>query len=208
MTEQKKRRVGILGGTFDPIHYGHIRMAETFYEAASPECILVMPSGIPAYKLEKQKISAAVHRENMVRLAIEDIPWAVYSDMEILREGNTYSSDTLRILHEQEPDSEFHFLVGADQLLYMDKWHEIGTVLSLAVIGAFMRPGNSREEMLLQIGRLKKLYPYADIRLYEMKEVDVSSTMIRRLAGEEKSLSGLLPEKTAEYILENGLYRN
>ncbi|MCQ2513342.1 MAG: nicotinate-nucleotide adenylyltransferase, partial [Lachnospiraceae bacterium] len=124
-------KIGILGGTFDPIHYGHLILAETAYDRFHLDKVLIMPAGDPYFK-DLDKVGADLHRAEMTKIAIWDNPHFEYSDLELKREGNTYTVDTLRILHEEYPNDELFFIIGSDTLYQMEKWNRPEEIFSLA----------------------------------------------------------------------------
>jgi len=199
------KRIGIMGGTFDPVHLGHIRMGEEALRQLGLEEVWYIPSGVPAYKLARHEVSSAEERLQMLRLALEGRESFRISEMEILREGNTYTSDTLTELHRKYPEVHFYFLVGGDSLDYMDRWHEAATIFRLATIGAFPRLRFSRKEISEKAGALRDRFG-ARIRLLTMEPFDYSSTDIRTRVREGAELSDLLPDSVARYISENRLY--
>ena len=115
--------IGIMGGTFNPFHNGHLQLALQAYRQFELSKVLVMPSGTPAHKSTKELIAAS-HRCQMVSGAIADYPYLELSLLEVERKGNTYTSDTLKALHRQNPDLKIYFIIGADSLFDLPKWHE------------------------------------------------------------------------------------
>ena len=205
MKDAKTKRIGIMGGTFDPIHIGHIRMGLVAKEALDLSEVWYMPSGTPAYKLHKQEVSEGEDRLDMLELAIGGIDGFSLSDIELKRAGNTYTSDTLTELKKTHPGVHFYFIVGGDSLDYMDEWHEAAVIFRLATIAAFPRADFSTEALREKAKELRKIFG-ARIRVLWMEPFNSSSTEIRRLAGEGKDLTGLVPPAVADYIVKNGLY--
>ena len=123
MQEQTRRRVGLMGGTFDPIHIGHLMLAECAYEQFQLEQVLFLPAGNPPHK-DKRKVGATdAQRIDMVRLAIEGNPHFKLDPEEMLRKGYTYTKDTLNLLTQQHPDIDYYFIIGADSLMAFDTWY-------------------------------------------------------------------------------------
>ncbi len=201
------KKIGILGGTFNPIHNGHMEMACQAAEEFELEKILIMPNNIPAYK-DNEDIVSATHRFAMAKLAAEAYPDMEASDMEIKREGITYTSDTLRLLSEKYPGIKWYFIIGGDSLIHFDEWHEPDSILKLSALVVAVRGGISREQIKNKIDLLKNKYKYAEILLTNEAPVNVSSTEIRQCIKSGKSISGLVPDRVFNYIMENGLYKN
>lgn len=199
------KKIGILGGTFDPIHNGHLMMGKAAFEEAGLDEIWFMPTGTPAYKAGSRRISDKEHRIRMTELAIRDIRCSLCSRMETDREGNTYTADTLTTLKQQYPDCELYYIVGADSLDYMDRWYHPERIFPCAVILVVMRSTQSLEEVHLKIKELSDRF-HADIRLLSHKQVDISSTQLRKMAAAGDDISGLLPESVQQYISDHKLY--
>lgn len=202
-----KTRVGILGGTFDPIHNAHLALGRQAMLHFGLEQVLFMPTGDSYFKSGKQQITDASHRAAMVRLAIADEPQFVFSDIELLRDGKTYTADTLSYLHRQNPEVEYHFILGADSLRDIDRWYEPQIIFDSAVILVANRNYQVSEARLRQeILYLKEKF-HARIELLQVKSMDISSTQIR--AQVEKGGGGqqLVPPAVFQYIQTHGLYR-
>lgn len=202
----KKRRIGIMGGTFDPVHIAHLRLAECAYEQFQLDEVLFMPSGEPPHKKDKLVLEDN-HRANMVKLAIGDNPHFTFSDIEIKRDGFSYTSDTLIWLCEKNPNAEYYFIVGADSLNYMEKWHNPQDIFDHAVILAANREQLPEEQIDRQIAFLHKQFGGKILKL-TLPNLQVSSHMLRELAAEGKSIRYYVPESVRQYIEENNLYQN
>lgn len=203
MKMNEKKRVGIMGGTFNPIHNGHIAIAAAAKEACDLELVVFMPNGYPAYK-EKPEI-ADEDRENMVKCAIEEYPDFCYSDFEISQHDITYTARTLPAFKRMHPDWEIYYIVGSDSLCYMDQWYHPEIIFAEAVIVAACRDTESRQEIEQYKDLLVRRYN-ADIRLVYNEVVPVSSTEIREAVAQHKPFDHLLPESVAQYIRNRGLY--
>ncbi len=199
------KKIGILGGTFDPIHYGHLMMGEAALTEACLDEIWYMPTGTPAYKAGSRRISDKTHRVRMTELAIQNKEGYLCSRLEAEREGNTYTADTLTALKEMYPDDKLYYIVGADSLDYMDRWYHPERIFPCAVILVVMRNTQSHEEITRKIAELTVRFQ-ADIRLLNHKQVDISSTQVRRMAATGEDLSFVLPEAVSNYIREHNLY--
>ena len=122
-----------MGGTFDPIHIGHLLLAQQACVQFALDKVLFMPSSQPPHK-DTRQVTSAVHRQAMTKLAVQGNSRFIYSDLELLRTGTTYTSDTLTELHTRYPDTIFHFIMGADSLFAVDSWHEPETPVTSSVV--------------------------------------------------------------------------
>lgn len=200
-----KKKLGIMGGTFDPIHVGHLMMAESVREALGLTEVLFIPSNNPPHK-NIEGISANYHRMEMVRLAAAGNPYFTASDIEVKREGKTYSFDTLTLLGEQYgTGTELVFIIGADTVWELENWHRFKEVFMLCSFAAVSRPGFGLKRLKSRIEYLKTEYR-AEIELINAPAVDLSSTDIRRKIAAGESIRYLVPEAVIEYILDNKLY--
>lgn len=199
------KKVGIMGGTFNPIHTAHLILAENAYEQFRLDQIVFMPSKQPAYK-DLGDIIAKEHRQKMIELAIEGNPHFSIDTMEYEREGNTYTADTLIELHQKYPDNEYYFIVGGDSLYQLEHWNRPQVILSLAHILAAQREDITDDRMIAKIDELEESF-HADIRLIHIPQFDISSNMIRERLREGKTVRYFVPEKVDDYIREHGLYQ-
>lgn len=200
-------RIGILGGTFSPIHRGHIAMAEAAYNELALDEVIIMPSGNPPHKND---VLRAEDRLNMIRIAIRNYPYMSLSDYEIMREGTTYTADTLVNLTGDNPDNEYTFIVGADSLVYMSKWYKPEVIFAHAVIAVCSRNDTDNVQLNSEIINLRKKYD-ADIKLLDFECVDVSSHDIRQsiINGGSKDGDDCLAyvnPQVLDYIYSHNLY--
>lgn len=198
------KKVGIFGGTFNPVHTAHLIIAETARENAGLDDILFVPSGC-SYLKDTSEILPAKDRINMTGLAIEDNPHFALSTIEIDRGGNSYTCDTLVELKKHYPDQEYYLIVGADNLFTMEEWKDAEVVFQNAKILAAVRGNRKRSDMEERMAQLKEKYG-ADILLLDVRHVDISSSMIRKKVAEGRSIRYIVPDKVREYILKNHLY--
>ena len=198
-------KVGILGGTFSPIHYGHLILAETAYDRFGLDKVMIMPAGDPYFK-DLNKMAADEHRENMTRLAIEGNPHVEFSDMELKREGKTYTVDTLIELTTQHPDDEFYFIVGSDTLYNIEKWYRPAEIFQMAKFLTSCR-NIENQELTEQIDYLKNKFGAKIYNLY-MPNIDISSTDIRDKVKHGMSIRYFTPDAVIEYIQEHNLYQD
>ena len=198
-------RVGIVGGTFNPIHLGHLILAEEARIGLDLEEVLFMPAGEPWMK-EGEALSPAHHRLNMTRLAVSSNPYFRVSSTEIDRPGATYTVDTLEQLHRDTVcETDFTFIIGADSLKEFPRWKEPARVLELCILAVAPRPGSSE----LDTAGLEAVGPGASERLVQLKGpmVDISGTEIRRRAALGLSVRYQVPEEVGRYMHHYGLYR-
>lgn len=198
------KKVGILGGTFNPVHMAHLIIAETAKEEAGLDDILFVPSGC-SYLKDASKILPAKDRVNMTGIAIEDNPHFALSTIEIDREGNSYTCDTLRELKMRYPDQEFYLIIGADNLFSMEDWKDAEMIFQNAKILAAVRGDKTRADMEERIAQLKEKYG-AEISLLNVRHVDISSTVVREKVAAGRSIRYMVPDRVREYILRNHLY--
>lgn len=201
----KTLRIGVYGGTFDPVHNAHLMVARLACEAAGLGRIVFMPSGSPPHK-EDRALTAARHRLEMVRLAVQGIDGFEVSDLEITTPGVDYTVDTLRYLQRANPQARLHFIIGGDSLMYLDQWRDPAGLMELAAFVAVYRPDCNMEE--LEQKRCEILARYGgEILLVGCLGMDISSTMIRQMAAAGEDFSALVPDAVAKYIIQNNLYR-
>ncbi len=207
MIEKSLRRIGIMGGTFDPIHNAHLALADCALKSLQLDEIWFLPAAVPY--LDKHAVSPFSDRLRMTELAVADRKQFRVSDIEGERTGNTYTADTLRILKERCPNTEFHFILGADQLYSLESWHEIEVIFQLAVLTAAEREQTGRTDRQSFQERIKYLQEryHARIERLPFPEMDISSTEIRQRAAAGKELQGLVPDAVRDYILNNKLYQ-
>ena len=197
--------VGIMGGTFNPIHLAHTEMAKVCLRQQDLDKILFMPSKNPPHKKDK-RILPENERAVMVKLAVSEYDKFVFSDFELQRKGTTYTADTLRLLQEENPDDNYYFIMGADSLLYLDKWYRPQEILKRAVILAIGRDGSTPDELKEKRKELIKQYDKADIRFVHMRQMDISSSMIREGIAHGENMEKYLDKEVWNYINANGLY--
>lgn len=195
-------RTGILGGTFDPPHKGHLYLGENFASALALDRVLVIPAAIPPHKAEK-KLSSDEDRLEMCRLAFRDPVFEV-TDLELRRDGKSYTVDTLRQLREQYPEDEFFLLIGSDMLLYFDKWYRWRDIKSMCTLCSFSRTDGEGYEVLRDYS---ESVLGGGVVLLDQPPMEISSTEVRRRVREGGDLGELVPGPVEEYIAEHGLYR-
>lgn len=199
-------KIGIMGGTFNPIHFGHLFLAENAYEQIGLDQVIFMPSKNPPHKAKPENITDQ-QRVDMISLAIQDNPHFQLSSLELNRDGMTYTADTLTILTRDDSSNEYYFIVGADSLFMMQNWMEPQTIFRLCTVVAASRDHAEKNEIQLQVDFLKKMYA-ADILLIEMPTIQISSASIRDRVAVDKTIRYYVPDLVNEYIINNKLYVN
>lgn len=204
MAEEKKR-IGVMGGTFDPIHIGHLTIAEAAREALRLAEVIFIPAAEPPHKPERQGASAE-HRLRLTQLAVGSNPFFRALDVEMKREGPSYSYDTLRALVETHGNhADFYFIIGGDELNTIFTWHRILELFSLCHFAAARRKGApiSLTDVRARLGE----EVLSRIHCVETPELEISSTDIRRRLQEGRSIRYLVPESVETYIYKEGLYQ-
>ena len=202
------RHVGLLGGTFDPIHYGHLVVAEEVRAALDLADMVFIPTGQPPHKREGT-VTAAEHRFAMLELAIASNPHFSISRVELDRPGPSYTVETLRLLRQQwGGQTVFYFIIGWDSLEELTTWHDPAGILEqLAYLVAVHRPGYQKEPGYRK--RLENRLPEIQQRLLTMPapQLDISATDLRLRVAEGKPVKYQIPEAVERYIVQHGLYR-
>ncbi len=201
-----EKKVGIMGGTFNPIHNGHLLLAESAREAFGLDEILFMPSG-NSYMKDAASILDGKTRAYMTELAIEGNPFFRLSRMELERKGPTYTCDTLSQLKRQEGACQYFFIMGVDNLFILEKWKDVEYIFQNCVIAVAARGDEPDGEIGRKAELLKKRYQ-ADIRLLSERRIDISSLEIRERLQKGQSVRYLLPDSVLAYIAREGLYQS
>lgn len=199
------KKVGIMGGTFNPIHCGHLKLALAAFEQYLLDEVLFMPCG-NAYMKEDQNIESGQIRAEMTALAIRENPNFKLSTLEIEQPGNTYTYQTLEHLKKENPDAKYYFIMGADSLFNITRWASPKRIFSNCCILAAVRDDKTIDDMEDRIRMLKQEYD-ADIRMLQTPFMDISSSDIRRKISEGKPIDSYVPEDVRTYIEKRGLYR-
>jgi nicotinate-nucleotide adenylyltransferase len=223
-------RIGIMGGTFDPIHLGHLRAAEEIYWAFGLDRIIFVPAARPPHK-EEAVVASALHRYEMVSLATVFTPYFTVSPIELQREGKSYSVETVREIQKMTgPDTRLYFVVGVDAFLEMSAWREAEELLALTRVIVTARPGWRLDEVerlltadqrrllgyptfqYLKVGevdpdRVERNWAPRQVLLVEVVSLDIASREIRQLVEAGRSIRHLVPDTVAAYMVKNRLYR-
>jgi nicotinate-nucleotide adenylyltransferase len=189
-------RVGILGGTFDPPHNGHIAIAMAALKELRLDKVVFIPARVPPHKT-KLIIAAPEDRFNMLRLAIDEYRGMEISRIELDRSGPSYTADTLEKLHIIDPDTEFVLLIGADNVSEIEGWYEPERITALATLAAANRPGYDPG------GKYAERVVY-----FDMPPTDISSTQVRNRVKANKAISDLVSSEVENYIVRHRLYTN
>nr|MDD6334915.1 nicotinate-nucleotide adenylyltransferase [bacterium] len=202
---QGLHRIGLLGGTFNPVHLGHTALARAALEGLGLEGVVLMPTGDPPHK--RHGLAPAACRLEMVRLACREQSGLYPSAMEVERPGTTFTVDTLRQIKSASPKLEVCFLIGGDTVWELPTWWRFDEIATLTRFAAAVRPGaGSLEELCREAERLHGRYG-ADISFLPFIGPDISSTAIRQAAAGGGDLAPLVGKKVASYIRQHGLYR-
>ena len=197
--------IGILGGTFDPIHLGHLCIAEASLESGGMDKVILMPAKVSPFKVGREMASEE-DRLAMAELTAENDPGIEVSRLEIDLEGVSYTFRTLTTLHKLHPYERYWLIMGSDQFLNLESWYKGKDILEEFQVILAPRPGYRMDELNDRIERYTTIYGTA-IRVVDNKMLDISSTQIKQEIQEGHSLEGLVIPEVEKYINEHGLYR-
>lgn len=197
-------KIGIIGGSFDPIHNGHLIISEYIRDYLSLDQIIFIPAGQPPHKLNKI-IGSPNHRFNMADLAIKDNEKFTISDMEIRNKETSYTYPTVKKIIDENKGSDYYFIIGADSLFSLDKWHNFSELTKIIKFALWERRGYYKDDIMNRIKYLKKEYG-TSISYIEGPIMEISSSYIRNRLKSKKSIKYLVPNSVLEYIEENNLY--
>lgn len=219
------KRYGIIGGTFDPIHYAHLYIAYEAQKQLNLDKVIFMPAGKQPLKA-KNKVTDANYRYEMVEMAIEEFEEFSISSYEIEKEGLSFTYETLEYFKKntiehiikgdkkyselesnKTEDKELFFITGADCLMYIEKWKQVSKIFSLCTLVVFVRGGFNKEKLIEQKTRIEKKYS-CKIIILDLKALEISSTDIRNRVKEDKRIDFFVPPKVVKFIYENKLYTN
>ena len=205
MTYQNKK-IGILGGSFDPIHNGHLAIAESAYRDFNLDEIWLIPAGHSPNKDEDKMTSVKVRAE-MTALAAQEIPHFKLSTYEIDKDGTSYTYLTLSDFKEQYPDTDFYFIMGADSLDYFDAWKHPEIICQKAVILVAVRDDMDLDDIHTKIEQIKTNFS-AEIYPLSCSKIDISSSEIRANVQNSDDICDMVPQSVADYIQKYNLYKN
>jgi len=199
-------KIGLMGGTFNPVHNGHLMLAATAKKAAVLDEVWFMPSGLPAHKSNSELLPSE-KRFAMVKLAVAAHSGFAASSFEIDRPGFTYTADTMEALSKEYPEHDFFFIIGGDSLMEFHHWVQPEVISSHAVLLAAGRDNVSKAELEKQAQKLYQLFG-TRVQLLDMPRMDISSNQIRDYirSHEPEKIKEFLPEPVLAYILEHQLY--
>ena len=204
--QDKKKKIGIMGGTFDPIHVGHLILAENAWHQFGLEKILFMPSANPPHKLNRKGRACIEERVDMVQRAISGNPHFELSLEEAFRKEYCYTSETLRKMKKEHPDTEYYFIMGADSLFAFESWHEPQKICQNCILAVAVRDHVEEETFREQIHYLAEKY-HARILVLATPYIDISSHQIRMwIKTKGMSLRYYVPDDVISYIEEKNLY--
>lgn len=198
-------RTGIYGGTFNPIHRGHIHLLEEFTKRLSLDRVLLIPTRVPPHKAAPD-LASGQDRLQMCRLAVGGRPHLQISDIEMRREGKSFTAETLEELHGLFPQDEFYLLMGEDMFLTVEHWYRPETIFSLAAVCATPRSLHGMGKLQMKKDEYQIRYG-ARCFLEDIPYLPVSSTQVREWVAQGKDITSLVPEAVADYIQERGIYR-
>jgi len=225
MGTNKQKRVGLFGGTFDPIHFGHLRAAEEIKEILCLDKVYFIPSAIPPHKSDS-KITNSSKRLEMLKLAIEGIKYFDVSEFELQSETPSYTIKTLEYFNHTEPNTEYYFILGNEQFNHIESWKDYKGLFELSNFAVITRPGFSEpslnkvplalkddflyykkvENVVSYTKSASKDIAFTEIVFTEIKGIEISSTDIRNFVRAKKSIKYLVPDKIEKYILTQKLY--
>lgn len=197
-------KIGIMGGTFDPIHNGHLIISEYIRDYLDLDEIIFIPAGQPPHK-DKKGVLSPFHRYKMTKLAIEDNPKFSISDIEIKKNKTSYTYDTILNLKEEYEDAELYFIIGADSLFSLEEWYKFKELSRIIKFALWERTGYYRDDIIDRIELLKDKYT-AQIKYVEGPIIEISSSQIRNRVSLKKSIKYLVHEEVKKYIEKNNIY--
>ncbi|MGI6469605.1 MAG: nicotinate-nucleotide adenylyltransferase [Syntrophomonadaceae bacterium] len=198
-------KLAVIGGTFDPVHYGHLIAAEHARVELGIDKVVFIPSARPPHKAN-EKVTDWEHRCRMLQLAIEDNPAFEISSLEGPQRGISYTIDTIHSLQKANPERKIYFVMGADALLTIDTWKDYRQLIDLCCFVVVTRPNYTLDRSHPVLAALPEHW-WQQMKQVEIPLMDISSTDIRRRVASGKTIRYLLPDAVREYILQNNLYR-
>ena len=199
-----RKKVGILGGTFDPFHYGHFMLAKTAYEQFDLDEVWIMPNGNPPHKRNIEQTDFEIRCE-MIHIAIKDASYMVLCEYEGSEESYHFTYQTLGEFHRLYPENEFYFIIGADSLIDFPTWREPGIIAKLCTLLVACRDDSGFDDLEAKIAEMKERYD-ADCLIMNSPKVDAASSEIRKFVSEGMDISAYVGAEVSEYIRENKLY--
>lgn len=202
-TRQSMGKIAVFGGTFNPVHNGHIHIAKCFAKIVHADTVFMIPTNVPPHK-QADDLAPAEDRLAMCRLAVENDPLFRVSEIEIRRSGPSFTSETIQQLREIYPESQFFLITGEDMFVTLGHWHDPETIYRLATICAAPRSWEGMEPLLQCAEKLKQ--HGAKTLVEPIEYLPISSTQVRDAVKAGKSISSLVPASVEQYIREHCLY--
>lgn len=199
------QKILVFGGTFNPIHLGHVRLYRHFARLLHVDKCLIIPDNLPPHK-EPDELAGGDDRMELCRLAVKDDPTAEVCDMELLRGGESYTDVTLEQIKKQYADARLYFVVGSDMFFTLDKWRDTQKIMDLAAICTAARHPNELSLLSQKAEEYKKTYG-GEYIIEGVKVLEISSTKLRQMIKDGAKLSEYLPPAVENYIKMNGLYK-
>jgi nicotinate-nucleotide adenylyltransferase len=201
-------RIGIIGGSFDPLHMGHLVLAQDAAEKLELSQVVFVPAARPPHKQHIQQ-AGPEHRLRMIELAVQSNQRFTVSDLELRRDGLSYTVDTVAELRRSHPLAAWYLLVGSDTLMELHTWHRINELLEMCEVAAVLRPGaDDRAAIRKHLELTQAQVEQVTEHLIDTHRIGISSTEIRARVAAGRSISYLVPPEVEAYILENELYRD
>lgn len=198
------KKIGLMGGTFNPIHNAHLMLARNAYKQFGLDEVVFLPSKKAPHK-PNINVASDDARVEMIQLAIEGINEFSLLTSELERDGTTYTVDTLEEIVARDGEDELYFIIGGDSLFSFHEWRNPKRILELCALIACGRDNRQEIEILQRIEELKSIYG-GEILYMHMEDMNISSSHIRKLVGEKASVSNYIPRKVEDYIYNNKLY--
>jgi len=200
------RKIGIMGGTFDPIHTAHLVLGEQAYDQLGLEKVVFMPSGNPPHKRNREGRAGDADRLAMVKAAVAGNPHFEVSELEMNEEGYSYTYRTLELLREKHLDCIFYFIIGADSLFDFDGWYKPERIAASCILVAATRNHTPSDELAGRVRHVEEKFG-ASVVVLDTENMDISSSRLREAAAQGKSIRYYVPESVRLYIEEKGLYK-
>lgn len=201
-----RKKVGILGGTFNPIHNGHINMALTLIDEYDLDTVMLMPSANPPHKRDNKDIAPAQARLDMAALAALGCRGLSVTSVELMRDGYSYTSDTMEELLDKNPRTDYYFIIGSDSLFDLEQWHDFQKLFRLTRFICVRRMDHDKLSVAAHAAYLKEKYN-AQIFVSAYDGLYISSTYIRERIAEGKDIDDFVPAAVRDYIYANRLYK-
>lgn len=199
-------KIGFLGGTFNPIHNGHLYLAENAYKKLNLDKVIIMPTGLSYLKADDNVLDKQ-SRADMVKLAIKEYPYFEFSDIELNKDGNTYTFETLQDLKLLYPNDDIYFLVGTDTFFSMDMWKCPDKIFDNCIVAVMLRDDSNFKQIEEKSAEYINKYNAKSVFI-DTKKIDISSTEIRNSinSGSYDKKTNMIPDVVYEYIINNRLY--